>query len=300
MATLTEKQFELDGQVFGMDCDVDIKSDGLRIGGVVVRTNDGTLPTEDGRRFGVELHDGETWGFGLFTNLEDEPSAWAAYAALKKVWTFQGGRRTAGAYTRLRYRLGGKTRCIYGRPRRWTPGDTSQSTDGLIHIEADFEMADDQVYDDDVQSETIGLDSPPSSESGVIVPFTPPFTSTVRPSTSHEIVIDGDEDARTWVTVLFVTGSGTLSDAEVQIGDWRCKLVDPVPPENAVLIDPRPWVRSVGFINDGGGVAISPRVTKMANMWLPPGRYSVIFSGSDSSGAATATVSWQNARLAPR
>lgn len=300
MADLLEKQFELDGQIFGMNCDVDIKGDGFRVGGVVVRSSDAELPTEDGRRFGVDLHGGETWSFGLFTNLEEEAEAWTAYAALKRVWTSPEIRRVSGAYTRLRYRMGGKTRCIYGRPRRWTPGDTSQAPDGLLHIEADFEMADDQVYDDDVKAVTVGLDSPLAPESGVMVPFIPPFDSTPRAvDSTSELYIEADEGTKTWVTLIFSTGAGTLDQASVNIGGWRAELVDPVPAFNAVIVDPRPWVRSAS-LQTGGGVPLNARVTRMAKMWLPPGRHTVTFNGVDPTSAATCTVSWQNARSSPR
>lgn len=301
MADLTEKQFELDGAVFGWGCPVDLKADGFRPGGSNVRSSDADLPTEDGRRFGVDLKGGETWGFSLFTSAEDEGDGWAAYRDLKRAWDANSYRRTSGAYTRLRYALGGQTRNVYGKPRRWTPGDTSQSPDGLLHIEADFELVDDQVYDDATGSLTVGLGTPEELESGVMVPFIPPFDSIPRPTDgASEIYVDSDEETRTWVSVTFSTDGGPLSNAEVQIGGWLCRLVDPVPAFNGVLVDPRPWVRSAAFVQGGGGVAINARTTRMAKMWLPPGRHPVIFSGIDPTGAATCTVSWQNARRAPR
>lgn len=300
MAILLDRQFELDGIVFGEGCRVDVKGDGFRPGGVVPRTADAELPTEDGRRFGVELRGGETYGFSLFTMDEDEGAAWDSYSALKKAWDFRKYRRTSGEYTRLRYRLAGQTRNVYGRPRRWTPGDTSQSHQGLLHIEADFETVDDQVYDDEVKAATVQLNSPLAPESGFIVPFIPPFSSTPRPTDStSEVVVESDEDTKTWVTVIFSTGAGTMSEAEVTIGDWTVKLSDPIPAHNAVTVDPRPWVRSAA-LQTGGGVAVNARVTRMTKMWLPPGRHPIIFNGIDPSGAGRCTVSWQNARCSPR
>lgn len=300
MADLLEKQFELDGVVFGMDCPVDITPDGFRPGGTTLRASDADLPTEDGRRFGVTLHGGETWGFGLFTNLDEEVDAWNAYTALKKVWSADKYRRMSGEYTRLRYRLGGQTRNVYGQPRRWTPGSTATSISGMLPIECDFETADDQVYDDDVQSVTIRMGSPLAQESGFLVPMIPPFTSTPRNlDSTDEVVVDSDEDTRTWVTVILTADASTLSQAEVTVGDWTVLLRDPVPPKNAAIIDPRPWVRTA-TLTSGGGVAINPRVTRMAKMWLPPGRWPVIFNGVDPTNTASCTVSWQNARRAPR
>jgi hypothetical protein len=284
MADLYEKQFELDGQVFGWDCPVDIKDDGFRPGGNALRTSDADLPTEDGRRFGVDLRGGETWGFSLFTSPSVEGEGWAAYRDVKQ----------------LRYRLGGQNRCVYGRPRRWTPGDTKSGHAGLLFVEADFETVDAQVYDAEVKAVRVGMGSPLAMESGFIVPFTPPFTSIPRSTDStDEAFVDSDEDTQTWVTIMFTTNAGSLSEAEVTVGEWTARLRDTIPPYNAVTLDPRPWVRSAQLAS-GGGVAINPRVTRMANMWLPAGRHPIIFNGIDPTGSATCTVSWQNARRSPR
>lgn len=85
----------------------------------------------------------------------------------------------------------------------------------------------------------------------------------------------------------------------VRIGDWAAALIDPVLPGNPVTIDARPWVRAATQAN-GGGVRVSPRITRISKMWLPPGQHTVTFTGTSRSGAARVLVSWANAYRTPR
>lgn len=301
MADLLEKQFELDGKVFGWGCPVDIHQTGFRPGGNNVRGNDVNAPHRDGVRPGADWRGSEVWGFSLFTNGEDEVGGWDAYTNLKTAWDADAYRLEPGEVTPLRYRLGGATRRVYGRPRRWTPALGEDYGEGRVDIEADFEVTYPQIYDDEIQTAgPISIGDPLDIEAGFMVPFTTPFTST--PSLADrvfEVVIGGDEDTRTPVWVTFEADGAVLTNPQVNIGDWVVKVEDVVYPNDPVTVDGRPWQRTA-LRKSGGGVRLTPRVTRLSRMWLPPGRHSVLFSGEDPSSSATVTVSWRNARRSPR
>jgi len=292
---LQEKQYEIGGVTFGLDCPVEVKADGWVPGTATLRTQDIDNPTGDGVRPGKDFKGAATWGFSLYTNARTEKEAWASVAALAAAWDNEDVRLTSGAVVPLRYRVAGETRVVYGRPRRWTATVNNTSMQGRIEIEADFIVVDPTVYSDTMRTHIIPIAVPLELDAGLDVPFIPPFTTSAGASVRESAVRIGGE----LPTPIIVTFNGPVADAAVRIGGWTAALPDPVAADNPVTVDARPWVRAATAAS-GGGVKVSPRVTRISKMWLPPGIHEVIFTGDDITSTASVLVSWREAYRTPR
>jgi len=312
MAELSEKQFELKGVVFGWGCPVDVHQGGWNPGGKNTRNRDVEHPTRDGMRPGKDLAGPQTHAFSLFANQENEHDAWATVEALQYAWDADEERKKAGEVLPLRYCIAGQTRRVYGRPRRWTPSSTETGVTGRIDIEADFVTVDQIVYEDELQFETFPIAIPTDTTAGVVAPLVPPFSSAAGSSTTiYSITVGGTRPTPVWITFKSPYGLAGASvrvterskpvgaPADYRLTDWTAALRDPLGVSDEVTIDARPWI-TAATRSDGSGVRVSPRVTRIHELWLPPGGHSVAFTGNDPTGTATATVSWRNARRSPR
>lgn len=294
---LTEKQWDLEGMVFGLDSGgVEVESEGFAPGEAELLSQDSPLPAADGIRFGKDQRGASIWGFSCYTNAEDEVEAWAQYAAFKKAWNARDVRQTSQKAMALRYCLAGQVRRVYGRPRRITPVVNNLSMSGRIPIEADFTVSFPYFFDDVEQNVTFEIGVPLELDAGITVPFIPPFVSSAGSTIqAREVVIEGDEP-----TPLVIKIIGPVDNAIVRVDGYFTAAVDgAVQVGNPVTFDARPWNRSA-TTEAGGSVAVSPRVTQLSKMWLPPGRHEIIFTGDDITSTARVSVSWRNAHSSPR
>lgn len=290
MTDLLDGQFELDGVVFGIDAPLEV--DTFSPGRAELITQRQKRDSGDGVSMGKDYYGSATWSFRVFTNnlVEDAVTALATYDSLARAWPRESVRLTTGAVAALRYRLGGRTRVVFGRGGRWTPTVDSTLWTGFMAAAGDFETADHLHYADEIQTETISIATPLAS-GGIIPPFIVPFVSTgVNPARAGKIVIGGDSPTPVWLTF---TGP-VLNPKVIAPGQWVSEILDTVYPDDPVTVDARPWARSATR-QSGGGVKVSPRVTKISQMYLPPGEHTLSFSGIDPTGTARVTVNWRNA-----
>jgi hypothetical protein len=293
MAVLSEKQFELDGVVFGLHADIAVVD--WTPGAPSTRTNDVDNPTGDGVRMGRDFKGSATWNFSLSVDGKDEQDGWEKLARLAEVWDGDWVREEPDRVLPLRFRIAGETRVVYGRPREWTAIPNNLSLMGRIDVEASFVLVDHRVYGDELHSQVIRLVAPLEVDAGFTTPFIPPFTSDAGSAVREDQITIGGAIP----TPIIVTFSGEVDNAMVVIGGWSAGLAEPTRPDNPITIDARPWVRSATH-TDGGGAKVSARVTRISKMWLPPGKHTVIFTGDDRSGTGTALVSWREAYRTPR
>lgn len=299
--TVEEKQFELGGVTFGLGCDVELTADGWQPGSTSMRSNDVDVAGASGRRFGRSIPGGATWGFSLYTDQDSEEEAWRALSDLKAAWESLAdptGIVESESVTFLRYQIAGKTRRVYGQPRRFDKVVSNLSLSGRIDLEADFELAFPLYLDDTEHSQTFGILAPPDPTAGVIVPVIVPFTSSSGTGERVGSIKIGGE-VPTPVIVEFIAGTGNLFDAQVTVGTGVVALRDTVFTTEKVIADPRPWVRSVSTAS-GGAVAVDARVTRLAKMWLPPGEHRVVFTGEDATSSASAVIRWHDAYRSER
>jgi hypothetical protein len=293
--TLEEKQFEIDGVTFGMQCPIGLIDGGWNLGTPELQSQDSRNPNGDGQRFGRDTYSSQTWSWALFTNQRDEDTAWAVASQLEKVWKNPDLREVPDAVTSLRYRVAGRTRMIYGRPRRFTPSVDNKSIQGRIDIQCDFTLAHPTYFGETEYSETVTVNPPIDLEAGLEVPFVPPFnTSPGATERTYGITIGGDAP-----TPVRVEIHGLIEDPYVSVGDAVVSLRETVTAENPVTADPRPWVNSITTA-DGAGVQVAPRETRLSKLWLPPGDHAVVLRGFSATGTAYAVLRWQDAYETPR
>lgn len=293
MAELQEKQFELDGVVFGLHAPITVSD--WSPGAPALRTNDVDNPTGDGVRMGRTFKGAATWNFSLSVDGKNEDDGWAILAQLAAAWDGDWAREEPDRVVALRYRVAGQTRVVYGQPRQWTPVVNNLSMQGRIDVEAQFVLVDHRSYSEIPETSLLTLGVPLELDSGHTLPIIVPWTGSAGDSVRESsVTIGGDTETPVWVTFF-----GPVDNASIRVGGWTAQMAEPVYDGDPVTIDGRPWVRTATK-ESGGGARVNPRFTRMSKMWLPKGHHEVIFTGDDITGTATALVSWRDAYRTPR
>lgn len=294
---MEEKQFELAGVTFGLGTDFPFNGEsGWSPGSPVLRSTDVDMPGSNGRRFGRVFKGQTTWAFSLHTNADTEEEGWEMLARLETAWRSledEVGIVLEDSVLPLRYKVAGKTREVWGQPKRFTPVIDNLSLSGRIPVEADFELVAPIYLDTYVNSKALQILPPLDLEAGLVVPFVAPFESSPQSDTLQSQITIGGE-VSTPLTVIFTAGTGPLTNPQVTIGDRRVFLNDQVLVGDPVTADARPWVNSI-VTESGGPVSVTPRVTRISQLWLPPGDHAVTFNGSDPTSTASIEVRWQDA-----
>lgn len=292
MDLLQDAQFEIDGVPFGVDMPVMVDADGFNPGRAELLTSRAKIGGGDGVRPGIDFYGSATWSFRLVTNTDDEEQALEAYSRLAAAWPTEGVRLTPGRVSTLRYRLGGRTRVVYGRGGRWTPAVTNTLWSGALAAAADFETVDHLHYDDDVQTAVIPIAPVASGGTGTVLPVILPTALGTSPNGERvgEVIVGGERPTPVWL--IF---DGPVSNAQViSSSGWVCRIDDTVYDNDPVTVDARPFARSA-VRESGGGVQLNPRVTKISKMYLPPGAHTLTFTGIDPTGTASVAVNWRSA-----
>lgn len=298
---MDEKQFSLAGVTFGLGTDIGMIENGWQPGSPELRVNHVNSPGASGRRFSREFLGATTWGFSLYTNVGNEEEAWERVATLRDAWRSLGDEADvvdSEVVLPLTYRIAGQDRMVYGRPQAFDIVVDNTSLSGRIAIEANFELAYPIYFDADERSFTLSILPPLNLEAGVIIPAIVPFVSSSSESSrSTSIVVGGDRP--TPVVIELHAGTGPLDNARVEINGNPIQLTDPVHPNDPVIIDPRPWARSVATLS-GGAVGVDARVSRLSKLWLPPGTHEIVLTGTDPTSSASTVIRWNNARRAER
>ena len=131
-----------------------------------------------------------------------------------------------------------------------------------------------------------------SGGSGWTTPFVFPLTSTRESDHSQFITVRGT--TATWPTI---TIHGPVVNPKVRVGDRLLDLRATLAYDESVVIDARPWARTV--TRGGASLAGSLRGTRLGELSLTPGQHEVTISGVDPTGTASVTFAWRAAYLAP-
>ncbi|MFD3514918.1 hypothetical protein [Streptomyces sp. NPDC058657] len=258
------------------------------------------MPREDGSRFGQDYRGQSTLTFEVGvdtvsaarTVLARHAANLDAVSAMVQAWDAEAVRRRFATPAVLRTVQGGRARLFYGRPRKCAPTASRLTRQGYTPVVATFVCVDDTAYDDVEQRLRVDLVPPPHR--GLVGPLRTPLTmvgeSASRPT--GDAVVGGTKAA--W-PVITIYGPITQPVCEV-VGRWKASLNLTLGAGERVVIDPRPWARTV-LRNGNASVAGSlyrgsPR---LADMRLPVGRQDVVLRGIDATGTAYMTVAWRDA-----
>lgn len=296
MAALEEGHFELDGLVFG----------GSRLGPIFVENHDTGVaewmsqdkgqPFSGVRMFGRDTLEGPTWTFTLNIISPDENSqsslvALNALETLARHWRAMANSKIPGATSVLRYTRAGRTRRVYGRPRRFAY-NPNKVKKGVLTVEAEFVTADPYHYDDDYSS--LDMSIAPPVGTGVDLPVILPVTL-APPSVRQGVIANSGADAPTPVKVTFY---GPISAPYIQGRGWRLGTSGVIREGERVTMDSNPANLSVKHSSGANWIGRIDRYTLFQDVRIPPGSSEVTFGGTDPTGISRALIEWQPAHYA--
>lgn len=290
MATeLKDHQFEIlrDGEnagvPFGIGLPVSCNADGFDTGSADWLVQDQDDPFSGTTRMGRDVRKGSTWTWALHVNRYSEEDALDSLADLAEVW--QPDDLDTGDTYVIRYKVGGRVRRVFGRPRRFAGPPNNAILSGMIPVTADFKLVDPNYYADSMESMTVGTTY--TSQGGFIFPVTFPVMTLPGGFTAGSAYVSGRR--KTWPIVRV---NGPVVNPEVQANNWTLRMNVTIGEGHYVEVDTRPWKRTVTM--DGTTFipgAISPQ-TRLRDLFLEPGQQSFGMRGVSGTGTASATISW--------
>ncbi len=285
MPELAEMQYEMHGLLMGPGTRYQVEH--VDFGTAGVRDHDADQAREDGVRFGRDYRSGRTITFDA--HVLTAGSALGAIDTLQAAWLADDIRLSPGAVTTLRWRRGGRSRRIYGRPRKLAV-TTGRTLSGWAPFTAEFVTTDHLFYEDTEQSETVTIVPPQGG--GVVSPVVSPVTTVPVSTRQGDIGVAGT--VPTWLTVQI---NGPITNPSIEVlGRWRASLNLTLASDEFVVIDPRPWSRRVMTrfgVNAAG--AFTPDSPRLSQLRVPPGVSTVVLRGTDATGTASMTVTWRGA-----
>lgn len=295
MIELKEMQFELlrgdtsgEGVAFGFGLPVAVNEDGFDTGELSWITQDSQNPVTGNSMYGRDTPGSNTWTFAMHADAEDAVGALAAVAELAAAWRATGVVDKAGNLLPLRYRVGGRIRRVFGRPRRFAAPPDNRIIGGSIPVTASFDIVDSLHYDDDEQTAVLNFNA--DSDGGFILPAVLPIST--LPGSDRSVSIRNAGDAPTAPVIRF---DGPILNPYVQGPGWTVSLDLNLASGEWAVVDARPWRMTVlknGTAGMGGRLGKRQYLTDVR---LDPGIHNLRFGGQSSSALATCKVSWRNA-----
>lgn len=296
MTSLKDHQFEIlpdadamDGFVYGIGASVSVET--FDPGEATWMTQDQDNTRRGVAAFGRDVQGARTWSWDSHTDQEDVASAVDTLERFSDAWSPEALTRTPGALTAIRYRLAGRDRRVFGRPRRYAAPPTNLILSGYVPIGHDFQCVDAYTYDDVESSAEI-----PYSSSAVGGGFSFPVTFPIATLPSEgtggaQISVGGT--ARAYPVVRF---NGPWTNPVLRTDDWTLSWKGTVSASGWIEIDARPWRLSV-LDQDGASVVGGlDRKTWLEDVWFAPRSSPMLaLGGIAPGGSATATVRWRAA-----
>lgn len=289
MIELKDYQFEIGGVVFGYGAPVSADGEGFDAGVDSIEAQDAFNQATDSFSFGRDAVIPAPWAWAAHTDKALNPAdALEAGRQLGVVWNDRELRQTPGAVTPLRYRIGGRTRVVFGRPRPFAQVMSNQMIYGVIPINLEFQRADNLFYDDELH--IFSVTGQPSTVAGFETPIITPLTTIgTVPTTDSLPGFGGDAPAPFEATFTGGTNPKLYTDR------WEIQLDTSLEPGRSVTVSTYPWgVRAIR--DDGARVpGLLSMQTRLSKARLDPAGESLSYSVVDSSGTATCTVAWRSA-----
>lgn len=297
--TLRLGQYDMDGFVFGTRTPFAVPSDFLvndfQIDEGAIDDVDDVMPFEDGTIFGVDTRSGQNITFKVYLWKKGQP-ALDDLTRMRTAWRGDSVRFRSGLVTTLRMNKQGRTRLVYGRPRRFAPTFGRMEL-GWGEVDCDFKCVDENFYDD-VQRE-LDLEMGALPTAGLVAGFTLPATISQFAPAAGTFVIEGNNP--TWPTFIIY---GPVINPEITIiNHYTIKLNVNLNHTETISIDPRPWRRLTFKTSAGLTYNQSGRYTvdspTMREMSLPPGVHNMTYRGIDETLSSHVTIGWRNAYSTP-
>lgn len=297
MTELKEHQFEIlpsteasEGFVFGIGAEVSVNGEGgFDPGEKDALIQDGQNTRRGIRSFGRDVPGAATWLWESHTDREDVKGAVDTLERFSAAWQPYEA-QNPGWVTAVRYRLAGRTRRVFGRPRRFAAPPTNLILDGMVPVTHDFACVDSYTYDD--------------APSGAVIPFSsgavgggfsfpsnfPVATKLSDGNGAQQINVGGN--ARAYPVIRLY---GPWTNPSIGTSDWEIRWTGSIPASGWLEIDARPWMLTVldqGGASQAGGL---DRRTWLEDVWFAPKTQPMLnLGGYAPGGAAQASVTWRN------
>jgi len=257
------------------------------------RSQDILSSVSDTRIFGTDRRTPPTWSFDLYTDVETPEAALEWAQNMEEVWDAEGLRRTPNAVVALRYKIAGRIRRVYGRPRDFTPIPTYVRT-GRVHMAADFALAENTFYDDTEDTLTVRTDPTVGGQTtGFTFPVTFPLTiGGYREQAARTEIAQVYGKRPTWVDL---TITGPTIDPWVRIGDLRWALRGELGNGETLTLSGKPWQQGIFGLDDTPRPGLLDPRARLSQLRIKPGTYPVSFGGYDPTGSSKATLAWRSA-----
>lgn len=281
---LEDGEFDLDGFIMGDRRPVFVQDYEINAAGI--QAQDSLNPVGHDRLFGRDLLSGPSWVFDLIVNRRSAKDAKATLGDLSTRWRQHAIGGQPGTESYLRYRQGGETRLVWGRPRKFASNTTAGIEQGIIPVTAEFLTADPFYYADQAHGLTIGL--VPTGGGGVLKsPLQSPLTTVDGGRRSGSIPeVGGEAPAPVRITI-----TGPITNPYVEGPGWVIELKADLAYDESVTIDSR---NKTVLRSDGASLAGGlSRHTRLSNVRLNPGSAGISFGGNDDSGTASCLVQWR-------
>lgn len=298
MSTLAEHQFEIlpsadamDGFVFGIGAEVSVDDAGFDPGESEWISQDSVNARRGVTAFGRDVLGAKTWLWSSHVNRNKASEALDTLERFSEAWAPDALVREPGALTALRYRLAGRDRRIFGRPRRFAAPPTNLILSGYVPVTHDFSLVDAHTYDDLESSVNIPYSSSVEG-AGFILPATfPILTQAADGNGAGQISVSGN--ARAYPIIRFI---GPWTNPRVSTDDWSLTWSGAVPASGYIEIDTRPWVLTVLDQSGTSQVAGLSRQTWLEDIWFAPkSQPQISLGGIATGGSASCLVRWRNA-----
>lgn len=208
------------------------------------------------------------------------PERWASEGVdmLRAVWDAAAIRDTPSRMAWLLHKTGGRTRRMYGRPRKFDVAHSRFQRQGYVPCVAEFVSVDGRFYDETEKSVSLW---------DYYKGATP-----VRPG--RDQVDKGPDPSRKSATVVqagrlptqpVIVIHGPCKNPKINFGTlWSVQLAMTIAEGAYVTIDARSWARTVMRTAGGSSSSVADKLTRasgrLAEIKIPPGRWPVSFSYS--------------------
>jgi hypothetical protein len=264
-----------------------------------VETQDQPNSRDDGLAFGKDFMRGRLISFdiNIRTYPGDSPSAHTLYSGMEAAWFtedthFSASRLDTGSVSQLVMNRHGETKVAYGRPRRIEP-TTGRVDSGWIPVTCDFQMLTHKFYSAILANNDIGI-VPGGVGGGFQFPLEFPASDVAVTEGADVVYVGGNTD--TWM-MTYIHGPITAPIVDV-VGYYQIKTSPnfTLGVYDYLEIDPRPWSRKIlmnGTVNVAGRFTQDSRRISMQT--LPPGTHQIVLRGTDPTGTAYLSVSFNDA-----
>jgi hypothetical protein len=295
---LKDHQFEIlpdaeanDGFVFGVGAEVSVGGEGFDPGEQTWLTQDGQNTRRGVAGFGRDVQGPRTWTWSSHTDQEDVESAVNILDDFADAWSPEALALEPGEVTAIRYRLAGRDRRVFGRPRRYAAPPTNLILSGYVDVTHDFATVDAYTYDDLETGESIQFSSG-ATGAGFVLGSTMPLLTQRGDEASGTTQITVGGKARAYPVIRF---NGPWTNPTMVTDSWTLNWKGQIAAGKWVEIDARPWKLTVLDQDGGSAVEGLDRRVWLEDIWFAAGsRPEISLSGIASPGAS-ADLRWRNA-----